>query len=275
MASDDVACNIAAAAIAGCVQPLIFNPLDVLRIRFQVAGPSAPASTIAFARSIIVREGLLNGLYLVGLRWNCLAVSLSQGLRMGLYPSVRNTVVGTDSLRPDLMALSGLLSGSVGYLISSPLFLLKVRAQASAETGTWPPSPRSIGGYWLGCTPMVARGALLTAGQMGGYDASKRIGRRMGIRDGPMLVACAACAAGLSAATLSAPADVVTTHMQSRAAAHAAPSISGSAREILKAGGLRGLFRGWSVSVARLVPTFVVGSTIYEQSRRALGLAYL
>ena len=62
--------NIAAAAIAGCVQPLIFNPLDVLRIRFQVAGPSAPASTIAFARSIIVREGLLKGLYLVGLEWN-------------------------------------------------------------------------------------------------------------------------------------------------------------------------------------------------------------
>ena len=43
----------------------------------------------------------------------------------------------------------------------------------------------------------------------------------------------------------------------------------------MKVGGLRGLFRGWSVSVARLVPTFVVGSTIYEQSRRALGLAYL
>ena len=266
---------MAAAAIAGFIQPLLFQPLDTLRVRFQVAGPAAPASILSFASSIIVREGAVSGLYLVGLPQNCMAVSLSQGLRIGLYPAVRDTIVGPGDLRPDLMALSGLLSGCVGYLLSTPLFLLKVRAQASAETGKRPLLPRTILGYWLGSSPTVARGALLTAGQMAGYDATKRAGRQMGVRDGPTLIACAACTAGLAAATLSAPADVVTTHMQSDAHRGATASIVGSAQEVVERGGWRGLFRGWSVSVARLVPTFVVGSAIYEQSRRGLGLPYL
>ena len=272
--TDELPRNVLAAATAGFIQPLLFNPLDALRIRFQVAGNRSSKSITAFAGDIIMKEGMVRGLYFTGLQWNCLAVSLSQGIRMGLYPSVRDTMVSADTaVRPDLMAIAGLLSGCIGYLVATPLFLLKVRTQASAQTRKWAPSPSTVGGYWLGGTPMVARGALLTAGQMAGYDGSKRIGRQLGLRDGQSLVACSACTAGLCAATLSAPADAITTHMQSRAGDGA--SMYASAAQIVRERGAIGLFRGWGVSLARLVPTFVVGTTIYEQARRSLGLKHM
>ena len=79
--------NVAAASAAGFVQPLIFNPLDCLRIRWQVARKSKQG-TFTFARDIVAKEGVILGLCLPGQPYNSLAVALSQGLRLGLYPSV-------------------------------------------------------------------------------------------------------------------------------------------------------------------------------------------
>ena len=66
-ASDELGRNILAAGVAGAMQISIFQPLDCLRIRWQVAGSDVPTSTAAFMRSIARSEGLLRGLYLPGL----------------------------------------------------------------------------------------------------------------------------------------------------------------------------------------------------------------
>ena len=170
-ARDELGRNIAAAAIAGAIQPALFNPLDTLRVRWQVAGSGITLAGLT--RHIMQREGLLRGLFLPGQPFNCLAVASSQGLRMGLYPTVREAITGggtASSVRPDLMAVAGLTSGSLAYFVSAPLFLFKTRSQASAQLGaaSVPALPPTFGGYWVGCTPMVVRGALLTAGQMAG-----------------------------------------------------------------------------------------------------------
>ena len=70
-----------------------------------------------FASTIVRVEGWWGGLHRPGLITNMLGVALSQGLRMGLYPSVRDAVMESGSVRPDLMVLSGLLSGSFAYLV--------------------------------------------------------------------------------------------------------------------------------------------------------------
>ena len=62
---DEIARNSAAAAIAGGVQIAIFNPLDCLRIRWQVA-TTPPHAIGAFASSIVAREGFARGLLLPG-----------------------------------------------------------------------------------------------------------------------------------------------------------------------------------------------------------------
>ena len=180
------------------------------------------------------------------------------------------------------MALAGLLSGSLGYFVAAPLLLLKTRAQAAVQGGVALEYPTGALGYWRGSGPMVVRGALLTSGNLMGYDATKTACKRSGVmEDGFALHAFAACAAGICAATLSAPADVLQTRMQmsQRMATDGGSKTSGAltcVREIMRApdGPILGFFRGWTVSVARLIPTFVCGSIIYEQARAFLGLPY-
>ena len=170
------------------------------------------------------------------------------------------------------MALSGFVSGSLAYLIAAPLFLLKTRGQAAAQTKrslVWPGAPLE---FWTGATPLVARGALLTAGQMMGYDGTKKVCRQRGwLDEGPALHLAAAVAGAFCAASFSAPADVLQTRLMSGGA----NSMLAGARAIALAEGPAGFFRGWGVNVMRLIPTFCVGSSIYEQSRLFFGLSYL
>ena len=54
-----------------------------------------------------------------------------------------------------------------------------------------------------------------------------------------------------------------------------ASSLLGGAANIAKSDGPAGFFRGWGLNVVRLVPTFCVGASIYEQSRILFGLSYM
>lgn len=305
----------------------------------QISAGSTASSTLEFTRHIMRTEGWWRGLHQPGLLINCAAVATSQGIRLGLYPSVREALSAepvSDSRPPlpSVMLASGLVSGSLGYFVAAPLFLLKVRKRSDqnvhfrrttyaratqlaaqsrvramyhrralsvsapsrlltclghsrlakvrtqaatqlavqGEASTRLAPPLHLCGYWLGSSTLVLRGALLTAGQIAGYDGTKWLSRRRRwMRDGPLLHTIAACVAGVSAASCSAPADVLQTRLQSRAGGDALRC----AAEILRESGWLGFFRGWGLSVARLCPTFIIGSTVYEQTRRLMGLGYL
>jgi len=287
-AAQPIAKNVAAAGIAGAIQISIFNPLDALRIRWQVSAvdmlrTDRTLSMRSFCAHIVRDEGWWRGLHSVGLVPNIIGVSASQGLRMGCYPAVRDTVLAPGAVDPVRMAFAGLVSGSLGYLSSAPLWLMKTRMQASAQLKTTPSWPHSLGGFWLGCGPLVVRGALLSAGQMSGYDGTKKmLLLRQMLADGPILHVLSATAAALCAATLSAPADVVQTRLQSLGqsqrggmSTQQTTSVSECVAAVVQERGVLGFFRGWTVNVARLAPTFIIGTTIYEQARRVMGLGYM
>ena len=52
-------------------------------------------------------------------------------------------------------------------------------------------------------------------------------------------------------------------------------TIGRTVRNLYQEAGVRGFARGWSANVYRYVPTFLVGSMIYEQVRLQLGLGYM
>eukprot|EP00966_Prymnesium_polylepis_P018187 419568-Prymnesium_polylepis.2 len=54
-----------------------------------------------------------------------------------------------------------------------------------------------------------------------------------------------------------------------------AASFGAAAAAVLRSDGPSGMFRGWTANVMRLIPTFIVGSTIYERCRLAAGLGYM
>eukprot|EP00913_Durusdinium_trenchii_P020813 g19552.t1 len=271
----DLGGNTLAAAVAGCCQPAIFNPMDCLRIRWQVAGSPDQRSFRRFALHVVRSEGLWKGLWRPGLPTNMCAVAVSQGLRMGLYPTahvttsvdfvdeVHRLTVGLawqSALSPTdaqdvlqfatghreksstAMLGAGLTAGSLAYFVGAPFWLVKTRQQAQRQ--------------------FAAEGrALLEI-----FPAAM-----CGLQDDPMLHVAAAACAGFSAATLSAPADVVMTRYQSSSG----QTLLRCAGHVLEEGGPAGFFRGWTANFFRLAPTFTVGSLIYEQCRLLLGLGYM
>eukprot|EP00439_Symbiodinium_sp_Y106_P013653 s4192_g1.t4 len=135
MAPDDIGRNTLAAAMAGWVQPAIFNPADCLRIRWQV---SVGETTFAkFSAELLRKEGLWQGLWRPGLPFNMCAVAVSQGLRMGLYPTARDalqTLLPSDGQKSSAAMIgAGLMSGSFAYFTGAPLWLVKTRMQAAVQ----------------------------------------------------------------------------------------------------------------------------------------------
>mmetsp|Transcript_4243 Transcript_4243/g.12054 ORF Transcript_4243/g.12054 Transcript_4243/m.12054 type:complete len:294 (+) Transcript_4243:69-950(+) len=282
---NSVCASVAAAATAG-----LFNPLDTLRVRWQlspvlVAQPlAAGASLPAFARGIVAAEGLVGGLWRPGFVATMSAMATSGGIRMGCYPHLRDWAGGGAAKTPGLMFGTGLVAGAAGYWVSCPLFQAKTRLQAlGTSTGTtrellalW--REGGARGLFRGAGPLVARGALLGAGQSLGYDGTKTaLSQRSRImRDGPALHALASVAAALLGTVLAAPADYVMTRYQ--AAAQAGRPFAGPAScllAVLREDGAPALFRGWSPFFLRMAPAFVMFHPMYEQLRLLAGLSYM
>ena len=249
MGSLDIAVNLLSSGMTGGVAAALFNPLDCLKVRWQVTPPGTAASMRAFAAQVVRSEGLWRGLWAPGLSANFWAVFVSSLGRVGLYPSVRDALVALRGGRKTGldMLLGGAVAGGLGYWLSTPIFQLKTRLQAEAGaldaasgvllTGqrkglppsypSWLAGARAIareGGaraLLRGAGPLVARGAALSAGMQLGYDGLKTAvknddrlrtlaaGAGAGVADGPLLHGAAAVSGAFWGTLFSTPCDVV------------------------------------------------------------------
>ena len=119
------------AASGSCIGAAValFNPLDCLRIRWQVhlhTENAAKDTIYGFGRQIVRSEGMWAGLWGSGLLANIGASAGSRGIGIGAYPVVRDTltmVAGKDEKSAPVMFLAGLLSGGTGYGLLTPLWV--------------------------------------------------------------------------------------------------------------------------------------------------------
>ena len=291
----DVAAGLGAAGFAGGLSVAIMNPLDTLKVRYQVA--TDPGAMRSFAGQIIRQEGLWRGLWLPGVNANFWGIGVSSVGRVGCYPYVRDgllNAVGATEKNAGVMFVAGLLAGAVGYLVSSPVYQVKTLAQAEAglvENGVFTSgasvgkAPRYAsllqglgtlkrdGHLWRGAGALVVRGALLSAGMQVGYDGFKTWAKRRNLlEDGPVLHGLAACAGGVGAGICATPADVVMTRYQ---ASSTYRSAVGAAADILRKDGVLAFYRGFTPFVVRLGPVFLISLPLTEQIRRLAGLGYL
>lgn len=296
--------NYVASISAGFTAIICFNQLDCLRVRWQVLPnikPSSeiPGSIVEYGRNVIREEGLFNGLWRPGFWANMSAVGMSTGIRLGAYPYLREVLTntfanGATTAPAYIMFSSGLVSGAVGYFVSTPLWSAKTRVQAEvASRGVREISsaPRlllddfnagGIARLWRGALPLVARGAFTTSGQMLGYDYSKSRLREAGwMKDGlPLHVVCSFIS-GLTASTIACPSDALMTRYMTATSSVSlshpegnarATTLSGVVREIWRE---RAFFRGWVPLSVRFIPTFCIAMPVYESIRKLLGLGFL
>lgn len=303
--------NSCCAGFAAATATGMFNPLDTLRVRWQLSpvlakgtGAGTPpaavlaaqaesTSLVSFAGSIVKADGFITGLWRPGLVATMTSMGTSCGIRMGCYPFLRDWAVGDSMKTPFVMFATGLVAGGVGYWVACPLFQTKTRLQAATllcDAGSKPKQGSmraqfqevwSEGGgaaLWRGAGPLVIRGALFSAGQTFGYDGTKTFlaQKRKIMEDGPVLHLLGSVVAAFFATTFSAPADFVLVRYQS--AFQTGTAYSGPlecVRTILKEEGPQVLYRGWVPYFARVVPVFLTFHPLFEQFRVLAGLNYL
>jgi len=153
--------NGVAAFCASGVSACFCNPLDCLRVRWQLLSKHDMSSIYRnsltrYSSDVIATEGLIQGLWRPGLTCNVLGMGTSACVRFGMYEVVRDGLAstafpghGNDSnalkkeKRPQDMLLAGLLCGLVGSCITTPFHLIKTLQQA--ETAELAAASNNVG----------------------------------------------------------------------------------------------------------------------------------
>jgi len=274
--------NMLAASSCIATAVVLFNPLDAYRLRWQVQ--TTHGSMTTHLRSILTKEGLVNGLWIRGVGSNALGAAVSRGIGMGCYPTLRDYISPNKSA--STMFLAGLFSGGFGYFISTPAWVVKTRLQAGMES-VRPPQGNGfavastifkqeggIFGLYRGASALIVRGALINAGNTLGYDLVKTKNKQHHfIDEGPALHIIASIVAAFLSSTFSVPADFVMVKYQMGGANYT--GVFDCIKTLLRQEGALSFFRGWTPLFVRVAPLYICYLPVYEQVRQMLGLGYL
>ncbi|KAK8567307.1 hypothetical protein V6N13_105283 [Hibiscus sabdariffa] len=276
-------------------------PIDLTKTRLQLHGESQPLSSSSSTRrptnafrvaAAIVRDQSVLGLY-QGLSPAILRHLFYTPIRIVGYENLRNLVSSDGSLSLSSKALVGGISGVIAQFVASPADLVKVRMQADGRLISKGLQPRyegpfdafkkivasdGIGGLWKGVLPNIQRAFLVNMGELACYDHAKRFVINNQISDDNIYAhTLASIMSGLSATTLSCPADVVKTRMMNQAVGKEGNLMYKSSYDCLvktvKIEGLTALWKGFFPTWARLGPWQFVFWVSYEKFRHISGLS--
>ncbi|KAI9633646.1 mitochondrial carrier domain-containing protein [Dioszegia hungarica] len=260
--------------IAASVAGLCTHPLDLTKVRMQVAGDKG---LLLSMRKTVANEGIL-GLWGGGTGTLLRQMTYSM-MRFAIYDTVK-AKIHTDSSPMPVWKLvaAGSVAGSVSAGICNPGEIIMVRMQGDKAK---PVEKRygyrnSIQGlyrmareeglatWYKGVGPNVVRGLTMNVFQIGGYDVFKaEIIKNNLLADGPVCHFMASFAAATAAATACAPADVMKSLVMSSQGA--GPGVFTLIKDAYANHGVKFFFRGWTPAWIRLQPTTIITFLVLEQ----------
>lgn len=231
----------------------------------------------------IVRHDGLRGLY-AGLSASLLRQLTYSTTRFGIYEDLKaRHAARSDGREPSFAALIGLSAGSgfVGGVAGNAADVLNVRMQHDAAL---PPHQRrnyrhaadgmirmlreeGSASWFRGVLPNSLRAAAMTSSQLASYDTFKRlIVANTPLGDGLLNHFTSSFLAGVVAATVTSPIDVVKTRIMS--ASGKSSSIPKVIIDIYSAEGVGWMFKGWVPSFLRLGPQTICTFLFLEAHRK-------
>lgn len=281
-------------ASAACLAVSFTNPLDVLKVKFQLQSETLQHSNAVAARRFSV-AGTISGLYrkeggIRGLQKGLAAAYLYQATMNGARFFVYERCKGLFSAqrRPNYLSLmaSGAISGSLGAAIASPFNLVKTRMQSfstesALRTGDQHAQFTSVGrslsllygaggwraffGLWTGVRASVLRTGLGSCFQLATYDA---ISSRLQALSRTCNVLLSSLGAGLMGSLAVCPLDVITTRLYNQA--HKGKYYGGivdCAIKTIQREGLLTLYRGFLPLFLRMGPHSLLTFYFLERLR--------
>ncbi|XP_073250816.1 mitochondrial uncoupling protein 4-like [Porites lutea] len=288
-------------SLAATVAETVTFPLDITKTRLQIQGErastvsSTTATNVPYrgmvrtAVGIVEEEGLVN--LWSGVTPAILRHVVYTGSRMTAYEFLRNKVLrrnadGRFSLWKSVIA--GMMAGAFGQFIASPTDLVKVQMQMEGKRvlieGRQPRvhntkhaflniiNKHGVRGLWKGWAPNVQRAALVNMGDLTTYDTVKHLLlNHTSLQDNWVTHTISSGCAGLIAATISTPADVVKTRIMNN------PKVYRGSLDCfmcaVREEGFLSLYKGWLPTWSRMAPWSLTFWLVYERIRNLTGMA--
>ncbi|GAA6003555.1 hypothetical protein JCM10207_000387 [Rhodosporidiobolus poonsookiae] len=284
--------KIALAGMSNMTAAFFTNPADLVKVRQQLqlksvdkSGKETRRSTNAFRTLVtMVRTEGPTSVY-KGLSGSLLREGSYSGIRMGGYDLVKSSLVKAFPLADPngfgTKLASGMVSGMIGAAIANPADLLKVRLQAPSATGTLREhaaqiiNTQGVKGLYRAIWPTTVRAGILTSSQLGCYDQIKHMLKRDfpgTFKEGFQTHLFASAIAGFCCSAASNPVDVIKVRMMTDQSGQYKNAFHCAAL-LLKNEGPLSFMKGFSMCFARLWPHSLVSLVVFEQLRKAVGMA--
>jgi len=279
---------------AGVVTVLCMHPLDLLKVKLQVAttNPQAGIGTAIWnaLRKIHASEGW-KGLYR-GVGPNIAGNASSWGLYFLFYDMLKSRAYGDDPnhrISAGAFLLCSAQSSAVTAIITNPIWVVKVRmfttradsptsylSLSHGITSIW--RQEGFSGLWKG-TSLALVGVSNGAVQFMTYEEMKRwgfeqkrkrfakAGKVMGPEDDKLSNVSYTFMSGASkilALALTYPYQVIRSRIQNNATVHIYPDIPTTIKRSWQGEGIRGFYRGLGTNLVRVLPGTCVTFVVYE-----------
>ncbi|KAJ3331820.1 putative mitochondrial 2-oxoglutarate/malate carrier protein [Blyttiomyces sp. JEL0837] len=264
--------------LAGMAATTVIQPVDMVKVRLQLAGEGMHAasrpSPFSIAKTMIKSNGIAS-LY-TGLSAGLLRQATYTTARMGIFNSIMSALQGNDKTKKVTMsqrAAAGLAAGALGAIVGNPCDLALIRMQAD---GMLPAAQRSnyksvidamtriskdegVLALWKGSGPTVARAMALNLGMLSTYsEAKSRIEPHLGKNSAATQFGASAIA-GFFASFFSLPFDFVKTRLQRQKADPVTGKLpyAGSldcALKVARSEGPLAFYKGFATYYVRIAP---------------------
>ncbi|KAF3938690.1 Mitoferrin-1 [Dactylella cylindrospora] len=278
--------NFGLGAIAGAFGATMVYPIDLVKTRMQnqrvtVVGERLYLNSIDCAKKVVKNEGFL-GLYR-GLGPQLVGVAPEKAIKLTVNDLIRGYAEGTGeggkgvSLPWEIVA--GGTAGGCQVIFTNPLEIVKIRLQVQGEIAkNTPGMPRrsalwivkNLGllGLYKGASACLLRDIPFSAIYFPTYAHVKKdyFGEREGKKLGILQLLISGAIAGMPAAYLTTPCDVIKTRLQveARKGETHYRGLVHCAKTVYKEEGFKAFFKGGPARILRSSPQFGFTLAAYE-----------
>ncbi|XP_074652163.1 electrogenic aspartate/glutamate antiporter SLC25A12, mitochondrial-like isoform X2 [Tubulanus polymorphus] len=289
MATLESAYRFALGALAGATGATAVYPIDLVKTRMQnqrtsrsFVGELMYKNSFDCFKKVIRYEGVF-GLYR-GLPPQLVGVAPEKAIKLTVNDFLRDHLSNKDGTIP-LWAecLSGGCAGGSQVMFTNPLEIVKIRLQVAGEIANAPRVSaiqvvKDLGffGLYKGARACFLRDIPFSAIYFPAYAHSKKLLADDNGNNSPLSLLVAGAMAGVPAASLSTPADVIKTRLQvsARAGQTTYSGVLDCARKILREEGQKAFWKGSVARVFRSSPQFGVTLLTYELLQRFINIDF-
>ncbi|KXN72465.1 mitochondrial carrier [Conidiobolus coronatus NRRL 28638] len=280
-------------SIAGAVGATVVYPIDLVKTRMQnqrtaVVGQILYKNSFDCFSKVIKNEGFL-GLY-KGLLPQLVGVAPEKAIKLTMNDLMRGVFTDKKTGEIELWqeVLSGGIAGASQVIFTNPLEIVKIRLQIQGELSKSIDAPPKRSALWIvrhlglvglykGAGACLLRDIPFSAIYFSAYSHLKKdyfketATKKLAISE----LLLAGAIAGMPAAYLTTPADVIKTRLQveARKGETTYNGIVDAARKILREEGFAAFFKGGAARVFRSSPQFGCTLMVYELLQRSFPLS--